>query len=259
MLIPALELSRHLSDFMWPFLRVSALLVAAPVFGTRLVPVRVRIAIAVLLTWALVPILPATPAIDPLSLPAVLIAFQQVLIGLAMGFALQMVFNALIVAGENMAMSMGLGFASMIDPQNGVNVPVLSQFFVIIATLVFLSLNGHFALLELLVQSFRSLPVGAPGLGREAYFAIAGWASEMLIGAVRLALPVVVSILIAYLALGVMTRAAPQLNVFSVGFPLILLFGFVVLYLSMPSFLPLFEALIADGLELIGVLIGAST
>lgn len=254
MIAPAAELVRALHEFMWPFMRVSALLLAAPVFGTRLVPVRVRIVIAVILTWVIVPLLPAPPALDILSLPALLLIAQQVLIGLSMGFALQLVFNALIIAGENMAMAMGLGFASMIDPQNGVNVPVLSQFFVIIATLIFLSLNGHLAIIALLVKSFDVLPISGAGLSREAYWTVASWTSEMLIGAVRIALPVVAATLIAYLALGVMTRAAPQLNVFSVGFPVILLFGFVVLGLTMPSFLPAFTELFDSGLDMIDTL-----
>ncbi len=246
-------------EFMWPFMRVSALLLSAPVFGTRLVPVRVRIVLALLLTGLIVPLLPAAPALDILSLPALLLMAQQVLIGLCMGFALQLIFNALIIAGESMAMAMGLGFASMIDPQNGVNVPVLSQFFVLIATLIFLSLNGHLAVIALLVKSFELLPIAGAGLTRDAYWTVASWASEMLIGAVRIALPVVAATLIAYLALGVMTRAAPQLNVFSVGFPVILLFGFVVLALTMPSFLPAFRELFESGIELIDALFVVSS
>ena len=258
MILPVTELVKTLHDFMWPFMRVSALVLAAPVFGTRLVPVRVRIVMAVVLTWVVVPLLPAAPTLDALSIPALLLMAQQVMIGLAMGFSLQLIFNALIIAGENMAMSMGLGFASMIDPQNGVNVPVLSQFFVIVATLIFLSLNGHLAVIALLVKSFELMPIKGVGLTREAYWTVASWASEMLIGAVRIALPVVVSILIAYLALGVMTRAAPQLNVFSVGFPVILLFGFVLLALTMPSFLPAFAELFDGGIELIDTLFSVS-
>ena len=259
MILPVAELVKAMHEFLWPFMRVSALLLAAPVFGTRLVPVRVRIVIALLLTWVIVPLLPEMSALDVLSLPALLLMAQQVLIGLSMGFALQLIFNALIIAGENIAMSMGLGFASMIDPQNGVNVPVLSQFFVIIATLIFLSLNGHLAIIALLVKSFQLMPIQGVGLTREAYWTVASWASEMLIGAVRIALPVVASTLIAYLALGVMTRAAPQLNVFSVGFPVILLFGFIVLGLTMPSFLPAFSELFDSGIELIDTLFALSS
>ncbi len=259
MILPAAELLKVMHEFLWPFVRVSALLLSAPVFGTRLVPVRIRIVIAMVLTWVILPLLPAAPVLDVLSVPALLLLAQQVLIGVAMGFALQLIFNALIVAGENMAMSMGLGFASMIDPQNGVNVPVLSQFFVIIATLIFLTLDGHLAVITLLVRSFELMPVQDAWLSREAYWSVASWASVMLVGAVRIALPVVVSILIAYLALGVMTRAAPQLNVFSVGFPVILLFGFALLTLTMPSFLPAFTELFESGIELIDTLFFVSS
>lgn len=141
--ISAAQATAFVGSLLWPFMRISAMLIAIPVVGTRLVSVRVRIAMAVLIAFLVMPLVPPMPAVEPLSVAGLSISIQQVLIGLAMGFILQMVLAALTIAGEAIAMTMGLGFASMVDPANGVNVPVLSQFFLILGTLMFLALGGH--------------------------------------------------------------------------------------------------------------------
>ncbi len=252
----AAELNALVADFMWPFLRIGGAFMAAPVFGTRLVAVRVRIALTLVLTLMLMPVLPPSAPVEPASLAGVLIAMQQVLIGLAMGFVLQLVFNTIVIAGETMATTMGLGFASIIDPQNGVNVPVVSQFLLMLGILVFLGLDGHLMLVRLLSDSFVWLPVGPLGLDPDALWAIAAWATRMFAGAVQLALPMVAALLVVYLALGVMTRAAPQLNIFSVGFPVTLLAGFILILLSLPTLVPGFVALLEEGYLLIGQVLG---
>jgi flagellar biosynthetic protein FliR len=166
-----------------------------------------------------------------------------------MGFILQLVLAALTIAGEAIAMSMGLGFASMVDPANGVNVPVLSQFFLIMGTLLFLSLGGHLMIIQLLVNSFHSLPISTLGVERESFWVIISFASQMFIGAIWVALPALITILVITLAMGVMTRAAPQLNIFSVGFPVTMLAGFIILMLVTPGILPRFNALLLLGMQ----------
>lgn len=250
------QIGGFVGTWMWPFMRISALLMASPIFGTRMLPVRIRVITAVALSVIIVPLLPPAPSVDPLSLQGVLISMHQVLIGLVMGFTIQMVFSALVMAGEQMAMSMGLGFASMVDPANGVNVPVISQFFSIIATLLFLALGGHLLLIQVLVESFEVLPVSDTGLERQDYQTLVLWGAEMFIAALHIALPIVAMLLVVYVALGVMTRAAPQLNIFSVGFPLTLLVGFIVMMLSISTFANQFSSFLADGFALSRLLIG---
>jgi flagellar biosynthetic protein FliR len=193
--------------------------------------------------------LPPMPAVDPLSVQGLTISVQQVLIGFAMGFIMQLVLAALTIAGEAIAMTMGLGFASMVDPANGVNVPVLSQFFLIMGTLLFLALGGHLMVIQLVLSSFETLPVGLNGLDRDAFWSVIVFSSQMFIGAVWIALPAMISILVITLAMGVMTRAAPQLNIFSVGFPVTMLMGFIFLMLAMPNLLPRFNQLMLDGMQ----------
>ncbi len=255
MQLSSAEIGGLLGVYLWPFLRIGGMLFAIPVFGTRMMPVRIRIMLTLVLTVVIAPVLPASPDIDIISLTGVLTAIQQLLAGLVMGFVLQMVFSALVMAGEYIAMSMGLGFASLVDPANGVNVPVVSQFYVIVASLLFLALNGMLLLTHLLIQSFQLLPVGIDLLGKDAWWTLVTWGSHMFIGAVLIAVPIVSILLLAYVALGVMTRAAPQLNIFSVGFPVTLMLGFIAMLLTLEGFSSRFQQLLLDGFQLIPVLL----
>lgn len=248
--VSAAEATAFVGSLLWPFMRISAMLMAIPVIGTRLVTVRIRIAMAVAITLFTMPLLTQPmPAVDPLSVAGLMVSINQILIGLAMGFILQMVLAALTIAGEAIAMTMGLGFASMVDPANGVNVPVLSQFFLIMGTLLFLVLGGHLMIIQLVVNSFQTLPIAGTGIERESFWVIISFASQMFIGAAWIALPAIASILVITLAMGIMTRAAPQLNIFSVGFPVTMLMGFIILMLVMPGVLPRFSQLLLMGMQ----------
>jgi flagellar biosynthetic protein FliR len=185
-----------------------------------------------------------------LTLATGLIVAQEVLIGVAMGFCLQMIFDALIVAGQTIAMSMGLGLATMIDPQRGVSVPVISQFFLILGLLIFLSLGGHLATIRLISDSFTLLPLGVP-LSREGVWMIVGWGGQMLAGAVQIALPAATALLVANIAFGVMSRAAPSLNLFAVGLPAGLLLGFLILLLNIGHLSTLLAQLLQSTLEML--------
>ncbi len=235
---------------MWPMMRIGAMFIAMPVIGTRLVPIRVKIIISLVLSVVVIPLLPELPRVEALSLEGLFVSAQQVLIGLSMGFTMQLVFGALMIAGEAIALSMGLGFASMVDPTNGVNVPVISQFFIIIGTLLFLALGGHLLLIQLVVSSFESLPISSSGVGRDSFWALVSWGSQMFIGALWVAIPALISMLVITLSMGVMTRAAPQLNIFSVGFPVSMFMGFIILLLVLPGFLPRINQMMLQAMQL---------
>jgi flagellar biosynthetic protein FliR len=244
MLFTSADIITWIGTLFWPFTRIAAMLTIAPIFGARMVPVRVRLVIALLLTWTVIPVLPEIPPIDPVSAAGVLVTAQQFIVGLAIGFSLQLVFATLVIAGQTIAMGMGLGFAQMVDPQNGVNVPVIGQYYVVIATLLFLAMNGHLALIHILVDSFHTLPVGVDALSREDLRAVAYWGGRMFADSVMVALPAVASILLVNLAFGVVSRSAPQLNIFGVGFPVTLTLGFVILVFAVSSLLPQMQHLV---------------
>jgi len=221
--------------FFWPLCRIAGMLALLPGIGGGEVPVRVRIGLAVALTLLLSPTLDPVPDIDPLSGAGVLVTASEIATGIAGALVIVVVFNAVMVAGESIAVTMGLGFALMNDPRNGVQVPTVSQFYLLMATLLFFALNGHHAVLALLGGSFAVLPIGS-GLDDDALLTLLFFASTMFSGALGVALPALAAMLATNVAMGVVTRAAPQLNLFSVGFPVTMLVGFVALMLTLPAF-----------------------
>jgi flagellar biosynthetic protein FliR len=240
------QLSQWLADFFWPLTRVSAMLMAAPVFSVRQVPLRVRLLLAVLITLLVQPILPPAPAVPVISVDGLTIAAQQVLIGIALGFLLQMAFQALVFGGQVMAYSMGLGFAHMMDPANGVQVPVVSQFWLILAMLAFLLTNGHLLLIAALVDTFSVVPIAADGLGRAGLMELLSWASRMFAAGLLMTMPVVIALLLVNIGMGIVSRAAPQLNIFAVGFPVTLMMGFILIWVTLPQVLKNFLGLVDE-------------
>lgn len=230
-----------IESFMLPFIRLSALLMAAPFYGARTVPVRIRVLLAVAITLVLMPAMTPFEPVDMFSAQGVLLIIQQVAIGLGMGLILQFVMAAVVLAGHAIATSMGLGFASSVDPQNGIQVTVVGQFYLILATLFFLGIDGHLRLLQLLAMSFQSFPVATYVLNADFFREVAVFSAQMFVTGVLLSLPVMIGVLLINVGFGVMTRAAPQLNIFSIGFPMSMLGGFILMLLSLPVLVPVLE------------------
>jgi flagellar biosynthetic protein FliR len=245
------DITGWVGAWFWPFARIGAVMGTVPVLGSAMIPMRTRLIFALLLTVVIAPLLGPAPKIDPLSGAAVQILVQQVIIGLAIGLALRMVFGAFIHGGQVIAMQMGLGFASVVDPQNGVQVPVVSQFYLILVTLIFLAIDGHLALIQALVDSFTTLPVSTTGLSVDGMWTLVGWAGAMFGWATLIALPAVTALLVANVAFGVAARAAPQFNLFSVGFPVTMTLGFVVILMTLHAVVPQFLAVLGEGFTLV--------
>ena len=225
------EIVEMLQTFMWPFVRVSAVMITAPIFSQRALNLRVRIVTGFVLTWMIYPFIDI-PQVDPFTVGAIYGLFNEVTVGALMGVTLQIVSAAIIVSGHAVSSSMGLGMANMMDPNLG-NVPTLSQFLLIIGLLVFLSLGGHLVLISVLVQSFTSIPVGSGLLSTNAISGFLAWSSQIFIGAVIMVLPVMLGLLMINGCLGVISRASPSLHVFAVGFPALIPIGFCMVLLSM--------------------------
>ena len=235
------QLVEAITAWLFVFFRVGAVLTAAPVFSASYVPARFRILLALAITVLIEPLLPPAEPVDPLSTTALVVLAQQLAIGFAIGIVLQLAFNALVFGGQMVAYSMGLGFAHLMDPQNGVQVPTVSQFYLIFATLIFLGADGHLRLVALLVESFGALPVGVDGITRAALWDIASWGASLFSDGLLLSLPIVAALLLVNIGMGLVSRAAPQLNIFAVGFPVTLGLGFVLLWLTVPQALGLFS------------------
>lgn len=240
------EIGTWVSTWLWPLFRIASFFMVIPVIGTQLVPMRVRVGLAFLVTLLVVPLIPPVPVVEPLSFNAVFITLQQVFIGSLTGFMFVMLMQLFVVAGMMIAMQMGLGFASMVDPANGVNVPVLSQIFLVCVTLIFLAMNGHLVMIEIIVETFRSWPIseqiiGVNSITREDMWMFISRISWLFASALVMALPAITAVLIINLSFGIMTRAAPQMNVFSLGFPIGMMFGLFIVWVSSNGLLPQFD------------------
>ena len=250
------EVVQRFYTLLWPMIRVSAFLLAAPFFSLRAVNVRVRVLLAALLTLMIYPLVD-WPIINPYSAAGLREIFNQVLIGTVMGMLLQIVNASLVVGGQAVSAAMGLGMANMVDPNMG-NVPVISQFFIVCSTLIFMGMGGHVLVISLVLESFKTLPIGQmlePGM---LMAVLLQWSSMMFLGALLLALPIMVSLLFVNIGVGVITRAAPALNIFAVGFPAMILVGMVLLATSMTSIGYRIQWLWRESFDVVGQALGVT-
>ena len=254
------QLADWLALVYWPFVRIGSCFMIVPVFGAETVPARVRVVLAGAITLLIAPLLPAPPPVAPFSAAGFVITVQQVLIGVALGFCLHILFDAVNLGGQMLANSMGLSMAFNIDPLHGsdASTPAVGQLYTLLVTLTFLALNGHLALIEVLTHSFSTLPVGTDGLGTAGLQTIAGWGSQLFAGALAIALPGVTALLVVNLAFGVMSRAAPAFNLFAIGLPVSLVFGLVILTVGLPAVQASFMELLGRTFAALAQLIGAA-
>lgn len=238
------QLDVWFAAYFWPFVRILALFSSAPLLYHKAIPQRLKIALAAVVTFVIAPSLPAAT-----GEPGWLLV-QQLLVGLAIGLGLQLVFAAFELAGSLLGLQMGLSFASFIDPQNSHETPLIASFLNLMATLVFLAINGHLMMIAGIAESFRVVPVGGAGVSAASLHALVGLGSEMFRVGLHLALPVLATMLILNLALGVLARAAPQLNIFAVGFPATIIIGLTAFVLIMPMMAPFLETALQRGLGL---------
>lgn len=243
--VTSAQLDMWLATLMYPLVRLLALIASAPIFGDQQTPVRVKIGLSVLLAILLAPTLDPIPAVPVGSPQGLLIIIQQIIIGSAMGFTMRLIFSAVELAGEFSGMIMGLGFASFYDPRSASNSAVISQWLGIIASLTFLTLNGHLMILSLVAESFHTLPVGQM-MSAQSFYTVAKWGENIFIFGLQISLPLLAALLITNLALGILTRAAQQLNLFAIGFPITLTIGFVILSISLPYLAPIMDRMTAD-------------
>jgi flagellar biosynthetic protein FliR len=231
--------------YFWPLLRVMALIMTAPILSEKSIPKRVKIGLGMLITFVIAPTLP--PMNIPIFSPqAVWLALQQVLIGVAIGFTMQLAFAAIRTAGELIGLQMGLSFATFFDPGSHLNMPVLARVIDMLAMLLFLTFNGHLWLISMLVDTFHTLPIGGNPVNSNAFLALTRAAGLIFINGLMLALPVITLLLTVNLSLGLLNRMAPQLSVFVIGFPITLTVGLILMGLLMPLIAPFCEHLFSE-------------
>jgi flagellar biosynthesis protein FliR len=228
------QLEVWIATFLWPFIRILAMLATAPVFDNRTIQRRTRVGLAALIAILMMPVLPAPPVLS--SAQAIPVLLQQILIGVSMGFSMRLVFAAFEMAGDLLGLQMGLAFAQFIDPARGGQTPLIGSFLGVLASLVFLVIDGHLLVIAAVVQSFELIPISADlSVVNPQNIAMAG--SIMFMLALQISLPVLAAVLISNIVLGILARAAPQLNVMSIGFSITIGAGLWVLWVSLPYFI----------------------
>jgi flagellar biosynthesis protein FliR len=232
--LTSIQMNTWIAALLWPLTRILGLIAAAPLFGNTSVPTTIKVALGVLLAAIIAPTVPALPAADPMSWAGLLILLQELLVGLAMGFSMRLVFAAIELAGEVTSLTMGLGFATFFDPNSHGRSSAISQFMALVATMAFLAVNAHLALLSALSESFVTLPVSSTPISLAAPLELARLGARIFSAGLQLSLPLVAALLITNVALGILTRAAPQLNIFGIGFPITLGVGFLTISLALP-------------------------
>ncbi|ACC72114.1 flagellar biosynthetic protein FliR [Paraburkholderia phymatum] len=243
------QLNVWLTAFLWPFVRILALMATAPAFGDKSLPNRVKIGLAGFVTLIVAPTIGALPSATVFSAQGIWIIVNQFLIGAALGFTMQIVFGAVQAAGDIIGMSMGLGFATFFDPHAAGSTDVMSRYVYMIAILTFLALDGHLQVLSALVQTFQALPVSANVLGANGWRVLVGWGSTVVSAGLLLSLPIVTALLITNLALGILNRAAPQVGVFQVGLPVTVITGLLLIQLMLPNMMPFFARVFESGID----------
>lgn len=226
---------QYMADLLLPFMRISGLFAAMVGLSAKSVPNTTRALLTLFLAVLIIPVIPPVKVVELVSVGTFLLVIQQIIIGVALGFISNMVLNTFVLAGQVVAMQTGLGFASIVDPVNGINVPAVGQFYLILATLLFWALDGHLAMIRMIVLSFEAFPIGEAWFAPEQFRDIAHWAGWMFISALTLSLAPIVSLLIVNLAFGVMTKAAPQLNIFSIGFSIAQIMGLLIIWLTLDN------------------------
>jgi len=248
--VTSAQLTEWIAAFIFPLVRILALIASAPVLGNKQVPIRIKIALAMLITVVIAPSIPIQPGIAPASAQGLLILVQQILAGLALGFTMRLIFTAVEMTGDLAGMQMGLGFASFYDPVNASYTPVISQFLGVLTTLAFLAMNAHLYMLSTLVDSFQAFPISTSLPSAGAFRTVAEWGTTIFSHALQLAMPLIGALMITNLALGILTRSAPQLNIFAVGFPITITVGFATLALSLPYFVPILDHVVNLSLDM---------
>lgn len=251
------QLYHWLALFIWPFFRIIGYAMVAPLLGQAAIPVRAKIGFSVALSIIVAPLLPSVPTTPIMSLAGIGLVVEQIIIGVAMGLCMKMAFSAVQAAGEYIGMQMGIGFATQYSADTGANSVIISRLFDILAILMFLAVDGHLFMLQILVNTFTQLPIGNFEFNPDAWKMIAVYAKTIFTSGLLLALPLITALLLMNLAMGILNRSAPQLTIFSVGFPLTLMVGLVLLMVMMKNLGPFMDNMFFQSMKFVQQLIVA--
>ncbi|MCZ2723303.1 flagellar biosynthetic protein FliR [Marinomonas sp. 15G1-11] len=226
-------------SFLLPFFRIGAFLMALPLIGSNLVSVPVRLAFAFIFSIIITPVI-GVPEYEAISPSMIVLIVEQLIVGIVLGFVITILFQVFSLAGQLAAMKAGLGFAMSNDPANGISVATLGQYYLSMAGLAFIGTNGHHVMFEYLVESFTYWPIGS-GFESQKYYDLVNLGSWLFEKALLMVLPLAIAVLIMNLSFGIVAKASPQLNIFALGFPVIMLFSMFFFWVMLGEFLSIYK------------------
>ncbi|PKG58868.1 flagellar biosynthetic protein FliR [Shewanella sp. Choline-02u-19] len=255
--LTSVQISAFIGTFWWPFCRIMGAFMVMPFLGSNFIPVTVRVLLAFSISALVAPLLPPVPQVDALSFMALILAIEQLLIGFMLALFLSIMIHVMTLLGAMMSMQMGLSMAVMNDPSSGGSNPIIGLWLLLYGTLLFLALDGHLVAIGILVDSFRLWPIGSsvfdlPLMG------LIGRFSWLFAAAFMLALPAILAMLVVNITFGVLSRAAPSLNVFALGFPMSMLMGLLCVFFSFTGLPNRYSDLCLDALSSMYQFIGGS-
>nr|MBF0683059.1 flagellar biosynthetic protein FliR [Pseudomonas sp.] len=226
---------QSLLGYWWPFCRIMAVFSLAPLFNHKAISIRLRVLLAIALTVVLTAALPTTPALDPLSLKGILTAFEQIAMGLLLGLALLLVFTVFTLIGDIVSTQLGLSMAVFNDPMNGVSsASIIYQLYFILLALMFFAIDGHLVTVSIIYQSFVYWPIGS-GIHFDGLQTVAWSLGWVISAALLIALPIVFCMTLVQFCFGLLNRISPAMNLFSLGFPMAIIAGLTLIYLTLPN------------------------
>lgn len=244
-----------MSQYFWPSMRVLALFTTAPIISEKQISKRVKIGLALLISFLIAPTLPPVQ-IDIVTVTGLWVGLQQLVVGAAIGITMQLIFAAVRMAGEIIGLQMGLSFATFFDPSGGPNMPVVARLMNVLMILLFLAFNGHLWMISILADSFAVIPINPQPLNGQGFMAIVKTGGIIFSHGLMLGLPIITLLLTLNITLGLLNRLTPQLSIFVVGFPLTLTIGMVAMSLMMYTLAPFAEYLISDVFERLTQIMG---
>lgn len=253
-----IQFTAHISTIALIFTRIFFMLMTDVITGSRLIPSKYRLALAITLTMIVFPMIQTPTAVDIFTLSGMILIFQQALIGIITAAVFQIIFQLTLLGGELIAYQSGLGFARLINPSTNMTVNMLGQFYFITALLLFMSLNGHLMVIKLLVNSFQSIPITTSNGFNFDFSALANFSAIMFVGGFSIALPTITALLISNIAFGFLARSAPQLTIFNIGFPITIIIGFAVMFITFNATLGNIQQFFEQGFSLIHQLLGVT-
>ncbi|WP_425619705.1 flagellar biosynthetic protein FliR [Buchnera aphidicola] len=239
------ELMQLISNFFWPMVRILSFLSVLPIFNNTIFNKKNKIILSGIISWLISPFLPEVHIIL-FSFMGLLLFFQQILIGVVLGFIAQFIFITIDLAGEFISLQMGLSFATIFNSHIHIGNSIISRLLNILTLFIFLACNTHLHLISILIDSFYSMPIDTYVLNANIFFVLLKFSSYFFVNGIILILPIVIILLVLSCMMSILNRLSPQISIFSIGLPLNLFFGIFILYFLIPNILPFLENLIHE-------------